>query len=592
MNIKSVRSFLEHGAVVWCATDSGLSRFEDQQFIREEKFPAASAKCLALLDQSDKPWCGTSAGLAYWHFGAWHVVPELAKRDVRSLAFAQAEHVVWCGTNRGLAERRSGKWRFPESDTLPDLCINCLLYEGAEVDPILWCGSEQGLATFDGRSFQLIIPEKNITSLARDPRGTLCCGTDKGLLYQTIDSHTWQSVDWSERVQCLLVDRAGRLWCGTEKALRHFDGQHWQVLHEDRFATGVPCLLEDRHGQIWCGTSKDLVVLRPQGSLYVPVALEEALAPPVPAPPQPVSVEPLTETPNTQAPKGPTPVRPPQVNANHKRETVVSIEQPPPGASQPSSDPPPPKEPQSQPPRRPPPEWRTTKKEPSRSFAFSLPSGEQLNWLVVAAMLLAVFVAGNWLEANNASQTTTAKPTGVLANPKTSRPSIPQPGIVALSPVETVQQFYSTASMEGYLRESLTTQRLRSTIAARPEIVMSRGNFLGIDPGSIRQNEGAGHKEVQFVLQVRARPPIGSDVRFESSNGRWLVPTSMRLVSSGGRWQIDRVRYSAVKQCRPGRTTTFYFSDTELFRAGRPIPGRQLPNPCKPQSGTSRPTQY
>ncbi|MBW4698599.1 MAG: hypothetical protein KME03_12030 [Aphanocapsa lilacina HA4352-LM1] len=463
------------------------------------------------------------------------------------------------------------------------------MYEGGEgrAQPILWCGTEQGLATFDGRSFELVLSDLNITSLIRDRKGAVWCGTGKGLQYKPADGGAWQSVNWSERVECLLVDRAGGVWCGTQEALRHFDGSRWQVLHADGFLMGVQCLLEDRHGRIWCGTHKELVILRPQGNnLYVPVALEEALNPPVPEVPPPVFAASMTGESTDRSPKNSTPVRPPQVADEHKREPF------PPKAPQAVSDTQPPKNPQPLPQPSSPPEGLVKTKQAFRYPSFALPSGEQLNWLAVAALILAVFATGNWLESKNTAQVPTAKPTGVPANPKMSGPTASKSGIAVLSPVETVQEFYKTASTKGYLREDLTTQSLRSAVAAQPEIVMQRGNFLGIDPGSVRQSDSAGQKEVQFVLQVRARPPLERAVQFDYANSRWRLPTSMRLIFSGGRWKIDRVRYSAKKRCNTGRSATFFFSDTEYFQAGHPIPGRQLPNPCYLQAGTARPTQY
>jgi ligand-binding sensor domain-containing protein len=108
-------------------------------------------------------------------------------------------------------------------------------------DGSLWLGTSFGLLHFDGKVFNLLVPDNlykpdvdntpaGITALALDPKGILLCANGNTILrYDGSSSQTLGTNNLSQRpITSLTVDNQNNLWGGSGEGLYHFDGQHWK----------------------------------------------------------------------------------------------------------------------------------------------------------------------------------------------------------------------------------------------------------------------------------------------------------------------------------------------------------------------------
>lgn len=103
-------------------------------------------------------------------------------------------------------------------------------------DGFIWIGTEEGLNRFDGYQFKVYkrdskekhtLPDNQISSLLTDSKGRLWVGTDKGLVYKTVDdkfiSVPIEKPMQSYYVSAMVEDIYGRLWVIVNNQLLLFN---------------------------------------------------------------------------------------------------------------------------------------------------------------------------------------------------------------------------------------------------------------------------------------------------------------------------------------------------------------------------------
>jgi ligand-binding sensor domain-containing protein/signal transduction histidine kinase len=142
----------------------------------------------------------------------------------------------------------------------------------------IWAGPRNGLGLFylgpkDAafRSIDVPLPDRTITSLLIDRRGTLWIGTMDGLVRRDPDgtSHTYGLAEGlpNTSIMALLEDREGGIWVGTRIGLLHADsaGKPIRAYSTEDGLPGprVESLLQTSDGKIWVGSIEGLAEWTP-----------------------------------------------------------------------------------------------------------------------------------------------------------------------------------------------------------------------------------------------------------------------------------------------------------------------------------------
>jgi sulfatase modifying factor 1 len=209
----AVHDLLQYDGLLWLATDSGLTRFADEQFV-----PRDGGSAVRAILAGDSLWVGSDTGLRQ---GSRQIdLPPGA--SIRALA--AADDRLWAGGPEGLFEVAPDGTVVAHTDALPSPSVRDL---SVDVDGVLWVATSGGLARFDGawRSLGAAegLPSPVLWAVHADSRGGVWVGTLGGgaARYDGTTFHrlTGEHGLPSHVVRQIFEDDSGSLWLLTDRGL-------------------------------------------------------------------------------------------------------------------------------------------------------------------------------------------------------------------------------------------------------------------------------------------------------------------------------------------------------------------------------------
>lgn len=209
-----------HDGYIWFATESGLVRFDGEQF--------------AVFDKQNTPGLGS---------------------DLIYSLYEDRAGTLWIGASGGLTQFKNGAFHtFTIRDGLPGNTVWSIYQDRAGT---LWAVTADGLASYTGGKFHAIPVPQGLSATSRiigAQDGSLWVGTNSGLLHIVHGHET--KVDAGAEIQALAIDKQGRVWVATQAGL--------MVLKPGGFdnfklsANDITALLSDSAGRMWIGTANGL----------------------------------------------------------------------------------------------------------------------------------------------------------------------------------------------------------------------------------------------------------------------------------------------------------------------------------------------
>jgi signal transduction histidine kinase/ligand-binding sensor domain-containing protein len=262
-----VGSILQDKAgTLWVGTtESGLISLREGAFT-----PLTTAEGLAgdislavYQDQAGAIWIGSNGGLTRWYAG---IATKFTKTSglPDDMVFSVAEDgsgTLWAGTRKGLARLDGNTFRpYNNGPPLPAAIMAMF----TDLDGTLWVGSRGGIAHLEGSRWIAYtaaagMPDRVVTSIARDSQNRLWAGTNGGGLFAILEASSrvrqFTARDGlpSNAVYSLLSDRDGSLWLGTDNGLSHFSKGRFENLPKSAGLIDdvVLNVVDDGLGSVW-----------------------------------------------------------------------------------------------------------------------------------------------------------------------------------------------------------------------------------------------------------------------------------------------------------------------------------------------------
>ena len=293
---------------VWCATFSGLLRFEANsqvwtpyQYNRNQPMSIPSSHCLDLLPDADgNIWVSTyGKGVSLFRPRAarvtWKNYEDGAQQSVRIWRIRADKELSWwlAAGDAGLIEVDAKDFRVMRRVQVPfsDLCRS-ITELVATPDGQSWLlGTCDGIYEWDPVSsrHKAIMPSeyehRSIRSMVFDREGYLWVATDLGI-DRIVDGEV-RRLSTTPTMQ-LLLDRNGVIWAGSIRdGLFAFDDE--QVLksvllaevNDDRHSLYVRCISESLDGRLWIGTDRGVYALDNNRKPILHIGPKEGLVEPL-----------------------------------------------------------------------------------------------------------------------------------------------------------------------------------------------------------------------------------------------------------------------------------------------------------------------
>lgn len=219
-------------------------------------------------------WVGTYSGLGRFNgreFKLFSTADGLVSNSVQAIA-SSADGQIWVGSTRGLCTLKPGAARF-QCPELPGISTHSVQALTARGDNLL-VGSAHGLyqlepvaggETLDPPQVATIIADLNITSLARDPDGSVWIGTPTGLLRWFAVTGQYASVPLplaSAPVVSAMHVEGKRVWIGTSAGLLLLEDGRLTMpegLPPEAGSMAVSGIARDSSGELWITGNRGLL---------------------------------------------------------------------------------------------------------------------------------------------------------------------------------------------------------------------------------------------------------------------------------------------------------------------------------------------
>lgn len=265
---------------MWIGTDSGLVRFDGQEFkvFNKSNTPAIKHNSIITLfmDSRETLWIGTYGGgiTMYkndnFYYPSW--METLPNKLIQSIA-EDRENNMWIGTLGGGVVHYSSTddvlAPVTKEDGLSNNIVSSVLVDGAGK---LWIGTADGLDCLEDGEFTRYsvndgLLDNNIKTLFEDSRGNLWVGTQQGLnkirnrpgvlargRFQSITANHGLNDNY---IRIIREDKHGSIWVATPKGLNRIRRDNIESftstdgLSDDSLLS----LFEDNWGNLWLGSS-------------------------------------------------------------------------------------------------------------------------------------------------------------------------------------------------------------------------------------------------------------------------------------------------------------------------------------------------
>lgn len=288
------------GSTVWCATDGGLVRWEEDyrsptQYTMDDGLDSNQLSLLELdrearpwisyernehrstvttfdgydwvnyrrtdtglpdakvhavyFDRNSDMWLGTVWGGIYRQSGsAWQTYrPELVFDKAPRAIIADSNGDIWLATSEGAWRFAGGVWsNYTQADGLASSNVNDI---DIGADGVVWFATNGGVTSFDGTAWTTYtkndgLVSNMVTSVTIDFNGTKWFGADYGLTRFGDDgwsTFTGRNELVDDKVTDVVLDDSGNLWIvhsAAGKGVTHYNGADW--LWYTIWNTGLP----------------------------------------------------------------------------------------------------------------------------------------------------------------------------------------------------------------------------------------------------------------------------------------------------------------------------------------------------------------
>lgn len=264
---------------LWVATTSGLTRYQDGQFLLPEApFPMSSEAIGPFFEDSrGNVWVGTSASglMRYDGEGNWELLNTsngLSHNSIR-IFYEDREGTIWVGTDGGGLNQikdRTFQSRGEEYGVVLSITQD---REGS-----VWIGfNGEGIKRLDGERFvpMICLPflskTGSVWSLYASRNGGVWTGDLRGGLLRFFGEDCEQRIYSSDHpvgyLRALLEDRDGAVWAGHSNGLLRFDKEGYSLFttKQGLLSNDIRALTEDGEGNVYIGTNGGGVARYSQG---------------------------------------------------------------------------------------------------------------------------------------------------------------------------------------------------------------------------------------------------------------------------------------------------------------------------------------
>jgi signal transduction histidine kinase/ligand-binding sensor domain-containing protein/DNA-binding response OmpR family regulator len=287
------------GDWIWLAIDDGgLSKYHMQTGEVESFTSAESSNGLTsndvvtvLMDRKRRLWIGSwgggisrlSADGLFYHFLSDETLSEPLRDAYIWTLFESKTGDIWIGTvNHGLIQYQTEQDEFhllggrgKEATVIPGTWVIAI---EEDANGLIWIVTNKGVFTYDPelkKANEAALPisseEASIMSLQSTPDGGMWLGSQKGLIYHSVDTSyvltvsDGLAVNW---VRTIERDHHGNLWIGTTKGISKYEPQNNTFKHYES-TDGLPmgefsrasCKMAD--GKMLFGNINGLVAFHP-----------------------------------------------------------------------------------------------------------------------------------------------------------------------------------------------------------------------------------------------------------------------------------------------------------------------------------------
>lgn len=267
----------DKAGTLWVGTNAGgLVSFRQGAMIPFNLLQglAGEVSLATYQDRAGALWIGSDGGLTRLEAG---VTSKFTTKEglPDNLVFSVTEDgsgTLWVGTRKGLAQRDGNRFRAYRNG-LP--FSGGIMAAFTDTDGSLWVGSRGGVAHLQGSHWIAFardegMPDRVVTSMARDSKGRLWVATGGGGLF-ALDEAGHRAQQFTSRdglpsnvISCLLPDGDGSVWLGTDAGLARLqNGQFHTIVKADGLLDdSVVSMLDDHLGNLWLGTNRGIQRVR------------------------------------------------------------------------------------------------------------------------------------------------------------------------------------------------------------------------------------------------------------------------------------------------------------------------------------------